>query len=377
MRRLTLSILILIFSSIVYGEKSSSDYLYIATLEIPNQRVLTDMHQDSIQLFFDKWNNLYLPNGLERNVSIFSSILIPNGVFSAKKDELFFEAGNSLLAYWDSIVYAHPITGTRFTFKDGKLIDVMNRRYLGFDIAINDLLLLYDYDTKKPRGYLILDEKTRRVKSLNPEELIEYVRLNGERYELSLQGNAILYKGWTWEDSGSHAVWGDGLHAGWKAIDKDRLAYSYPEIYASDGTVVEEIKLNYDPEPGRNKYISSHTFDYEGNAFFFCSADVYYLGRDWGYEKTFRARITTTMELKLHAGSGEFKLGIVEKNEYVTLLEKTLQKETVRGLNASWYKVKCGSGMVGWVFGGYVDLIEGEGGILLYDSPAMKLKGLK
>jgi hypothetical protein len=375
-----IAVFVLVFVGVVFSitaQHSSNELRYVGSLHMNSREALIGDGFQYMQLFFDKWNNLYFPNGDSPKISVYKSNFQPYYEFAIGENECFLDGRRSLANLMGYVAYQADDVATLFYFRDGKLVDVIKRGgYAGW-IAIDDFTLIYDNEIKKPRSWVLVDRASRTIKELDPEQTIEYVKQNGPRYDLSLQGNAILFHGWTWEEYGSSIVWKDKIHGGWQAIDKDKIAYDGECGKTLDGRTV----LMYDfigyPK-NEKKLITGSTFDYEGNYFKFCENDIYYLGRDWGYENIFEGKVNdSNANLRLHAGLDELKLSILEKNEAVTVLEKTLQMESIGGQTSSWYKVKRKDGLVGWMFGAYLTLLNGEDGIQTYESPALSLRGLK
>jgi hypothetical protein len=359
------------------AQRNGTELRYIGRIEIEKREILQDEYFNYMQMFFDKWNNLYLPNADSRIITVFRPNFLFSYNYNIGEGERYFDGQAPLMSWMGLIAYASENSATLFYINNGKINDVIHHSSVGGYSAIDDFTLLFDNDIKKPRSWILLDREKRTIKELDPLETIAYLRKNGARYGLSLQGDAILFQGWTWEQYGSALIWNDKIHGSWQAIDKDKIAYDGEEGKTLDGkTVVTYDFVGYPKKT--KKAITGNTFDYEGNAFVFCEDDIYYLGRDWGYDRTFEGKVNVSGRcLCLHPGPEELTLSMLEKNEAVTVLEKTIQKESIGGKAASWYKVKRKDGLVGWMFGAYLILLNGEDGILTYDSPAMSLRGLK
>lgn len=375
-RWLTIIILSIMAVNLLIAQKTSQDFKYLATFPIKDKKILIDDMQNYMKTFFDKWNNFYLPNADSHVVSVYNSSFQPKSAYVSGNEEEIFQSQFACLSYGESVVYASDKLATLFYFQDGKLVDVINRIGIGGEIIAGDLGMLYDRTLKRPRGWLLTDRATRTIKELDPKQLIDFVRVNGNDYGLSLRGDAILYNGITWDQYGSSLVWNDNKHCEWIFIDKDGIAFGKDGI-DRNGKVVGTFDFSQ-PLTTRNPGNGGDdlTMDYEGNFYYLAENDIYYLGRDWGYDKTFKGIVNDSgVSLRLHAGVQELKLGVLDNKEEVTVLEKTLQKESIGGQAAAWYKVKRQDGFVGWMYGAFLTLPEGDEGILIYDSPAMRLRG--
>lgn len=376
MKKALYLVIMAIIACHAFSQKSSNDFVFLASLPISNTSILFDDTLSPMSLFFDKYNNLYLPNGDSDIVTLFTTDFRQRGIYKNDNASLKFFSG-PIMSLWDSLVMYGYDWCTYFEINRGTITGIFQKKGIKFDIIIGDLALGYNTGKKQVFGFLDIGNTEGQIKALNNDDLVEYLRENGKKYGITLKGDAILYRGWTWEPNGSNIVWKDRIHATWLAIDKDGLAYSMPDVYSLDGRVIATINSGSSPDPKNKKEWTSTAFDYEGNSYIFCTSDVYYLGRDWGYDTTFAGKVNDSgASLRLHAGALEFKLCTLARNEAVTILEKTVQQECIAGKVASWYKIKRSNGLVGWMFGAYLSLPEGEAGILTYDSPALKLRGL-
>jgi len=52
------------------------------------------------------------------------------------------------------------------------------------------------------------------------------------------------------------------------------------------------------------------------------------------------------------------QIGLLPKETTVTILERTLDKQKIGGVEFAWQKVGLANGMVGWVYGQYVDILR-------------------
>jgi hypothetical protein len=134
------------------------------------------------------------------------------------------------------------------------------------------------------------------------------------------------------------------------AIDNDLNTCYSREIRNRAGRIIETFSLN----PGLMNIL---TLDLEGNVYVMRSFQTYYIGRDWGYPTTRDGFLNdNNVRIRLHPGTTELVLGQVDKGTKIKILEETSHPETIGGKTANWYKIKTSGGIVGWLFGAFVDV---------------------
>ena len=95
----------------------------------------------------------------------------------------------------------------------------------------------------------------------------------------------------------------------------------------------------------------------EGNLYILTTGRIAYLGRDWGFSNIRDGVVNNdSVRIRLHPGTYEYILDKANKGTPVKVLEESSFKETISGVTAPWYKVKLGNGLVGWIFGAFVDI---------------------
>jgi len=138
-------------------------------------------------------------------------------------------------------------------------------------------------------------------------------------------------------------------------IDDDGNFYSARTLYRN-GTTFNKIDLNL-PEPYYRLY------DHEGNILAIRHSPdgviVFYAGRTWGYQEPARKATVTAnnLRIRLRANTNSFVLGRVQNTEQVTVL-KIGPTATIGGQTAPWYRIQTAAGLVGWVFGSFVEIEE-------------------
>ena len=82
-----------------------------------------------------------------------------------------------------------------------------------------------------------------------------------------------------------------------------------------------------------------------------------YAGRDWGYKEAPRNAVATAdgLRVRLRSTTDGFILGKLSSGQRVTVL-KTGRTESVGGKTAPWYRIRTSDGLIGWVFGGFLEI---------------------
>ncbi len=356
----------------VQGQKLNEDLRKIGSFQLKDKTKLQDERLGYMPIFFDKWNNMYVC------LADMVEVMVYNPRFQNKNylklDDVYW--GSGVINNNFSTMNYH---GKIFQIKNGDLINIidisgkLNQNAFFGNIGISD-----DLDKKEYTGSVALDWETKQFKKMNQAELFEYIKKNGKALSLSIEKDAILYKGITWDRLGSKRKWGETQNSGWLAIDKDGLGYDISGVYNHKAELLQEIKINMSTDNPYSIIYTNCAHDFEGNIYYFKTNTIFYMGRDWGYSFLTETKAISDSELLLHAGSEEFKIGVIKSGDTISVQEKTLQKETIQGSSLPWYKVKTPDGLVGWVHGSvFMIKQEDDRQLLVYDSPALQLRGLK
>lgn len=206
----------------------------------------------------------------------------------------------------------------------------------------DNLILLGNNRGTHCRYASILVEPDGTWKELNHEETLEFLQDKGTDFRYD--GKYLFYKN-------------NVLRGSRDIIDDDGNQYSGISIMINSKNV-------FTMKTPDDLNISSTMFDPEGNFWAVAYTPdekrnpvIYYAGRDWGYTENPRQAITTTnnLRLRLRADTGALILSSLPNASPVTIL-KTGPSETIDGLTAPWYKIKTVDGLIGWAFGGYIQI---------------------
>ncbi len=320
----------------------------------------------AVPLFFTRHNDLIVPGGKGREVhsldSTFryrESVTVGPGV------------GLGLASYYwtdfTSAVYYND--GYFVLLKADDRPYISNMDLSGSAVLVTkDLFLVSNYGNVS--AYLLPADPSGKPRLMTDEELFTKVMTQGASYDLSYESKYLLFKGIPWYREAFSNLWKSSGFGGYYCVDKDRNVYSMRSSFDSRGNRLQDFLVRADPA---FESFTFQTFDYEGNMYLFKTAEVYYIGRDWGYPDAKKGTVTLDgAALKLHPGASELTISTA-KSGPVTVFEKTLQKEPVSGKSAAWYKVKLATGLVGWIHGGALTVPE-DATLKTFDSPVLGKK---
>ena len=345
MRASMVTLMVLATTFCVFSEKTEKHLVLIK--EWNDQRFL-DETGSAAPLLFDDANQLYKVDPDEAKLRIYDSrfkqiseVVAP---FTFMGAELRWSGFGGLFYKKDIYLFILRI--------DGKVSPqrIAESHIENGHLLVSGLLVIED-ENGKLRGYLQPESAGGTARRLDDSEVRTYVKTNAAGLNgLTLDSEGVpLFRGIPWSKSGFRKYW--GLSIGYfNAVDRDLNTYYNGEIRDKAGKVIETFAFN----PG---LMSNLTLDHEGNVFVMRGFRAYYIGRDWGFPSN-RAGILNDdkVRVRLHPGTGEIILGQVDKGVAIIILEQTPDSETIDGTAAPWYKVKLPNGLVGWVFGRYVDV---------------------
>ncbi len=362
--------LLLSFSIALFSQsKDKENLIYIGDIDgVEKKDFYGEGLGETTSMFFDKWNNVYLPVNYKNVIFLFNPSFIKKGTFDPQID-IYSGPG---INYFNTI----NISDSAFLLENGSIKQVIRGDLFSCYFVVNDIFLKYP-ENNNYKAFLVDDFQALTYTVLENDALLDYIEEYGERYHLSVQDGAILYKGITWDPYGSDVVWGkDANFDSWLSIDKDANGYKATSVINPKGEV---IKIICPPEYLDGKQtVTGRIRDFEGNIYYLNFQRIYYLGRDWGYDVIAPGKNKNQKnDVFLHAGLSELKIGSINPTESISIQEKTLQKEKIGSISAPWYKVKTASGLIGWVHGSSISISKDEDKLLIYDSPALTLRGLK
>lgn len=213
-----------------------------------------------------------------------------------------------------------------------------------------NLLIIEDINGKLI-GYIIPKSSNDDIRQIMDNELVNYIKSNTANLDgLALDDEGIpIFRGVPFTRTGFKKYWNEKLGY-FNAIDHDLNTSFRNQIRDKTGKVLETFGSD-------SEYFGRLTLDYEGNAFFFDGNKTFYVGRDWGYSNVRNGVVNdNSVRVRLHPGTQEIILNKIDKGEKVEILYETLIKYTVGNLKAPWLKIKTENGLVGWVYGTFIDI---------------------
>jgi hypothetical protein len=359
------SFFVFIFSFLVmflFCQKTSKDLLEIGMFPQKDLDKLQDERGGFLPPFFDRWNKFYALLSDEVEVNQYNS----------KFDYLITKRMKGV--FWSSGVFSNMFltpaySNVVFSLGNGEKFNIYLLKKSIHGNNVFGKLWVTNFTPKgQYSGSLVNDYEKNTFIPLSQQQLFEYIEKNGKDLSLSIKNGAILYRGQTWEEIGSEIIWGHKRYADWLAIDKDGLAYDIDKIFDLTGKKIKDISIVMEDPMKRKRFFTTVAHDYEGNIYYFNRNKISYLGRDWGYDFLTQSTV----------GSGELKISTLTAGTKITIQEKTKQKESMNGLTTNWYKVKASDLIIGWVHGSVLSIKpEDDKKLLVYDSPALQVRGLK
>ncbi len=350
---LILSFLYVLIAVNLFAQKTSKDLILIKTFNDAKYPQL-DEKDRSAPWFFNEDNRLYTVTPDRREYRIYNArfeleqkVTTPYTVFSGGGGLKF---PGSMYFYADGSVRILMMQSEAYPFA----LRLEDPRDLGgflFDNIFVNNTMHPDYKTY---GFLMPPEPTGTVVRIPHEEFIQKLTNGDFAYAgLSYKDGMVLYNGLPFLRQDMKKLWGHEIH--FSSWDKD-WNYLGSRVYDRNGNLLVTIFLSEGSDLSGNEY-TPRFFDYEGNFYTFKGNNLYYIGRDWGFVNV-RDGIMNDggVRVRLHPGTSELILGQVEKGSIVKILEETAEKQTIGGQTASWYKVKLTNGLIGWVFGAFVDI---------------------
>lgn len=348
-----LHVLICLISMNLLAQKTEKDLILIKTFA-DGSYPRVDERDTVAPWFFSEENRLYTVTPDRREYRIYNSRfeleqknITPNAVFSGGGGLKF---PGSMYFYTDGFVQVLQMQGKDYPFSWRS----EDPRDLGGFLFGNIFVSNSKYPDYNPYGFLMPPEPTGSVVRIPHEEFMKKLANGDFAYTgLSFKDGMVLYKGLPFFKEDMKKIWGHDINfSGW---DKD-WNYLGSRVYDRNGNLLVTIFLSEGSDLSGNEY-TPRFFDYEGNFYTFKGNNLYYIGRDWGFVNV-RDGIMNDggVRVRLHPGTSELILGQVEKGSIVKILEETAEKQTIGGQTASWYKVKLTNGLIGWVFGAFVDI---------------------
>lgn len=343
-------IMLLLFVSMgflpcAFAEKTEKDIVLLKEWE---EGTFFDETSAPTPWLFDIENRLYKVDPDTPIVRIYNSSLTKHETLSANFAFLgadIYWSGNGGLFYYRSGVY-YILKAGNMTF-----LNKIEEPEIAHGHGLFGNLLIVEDNNKKLRGYLLSDSHREPEKKMSDSEVRIYIKENSAKLDgLTLDTEGVpLFKGVPWSRSGFNKYWGTNIGY-FLSIDKDLNTCYSREIRDKTGKVIETFNLS----PGAMNFL---TLDFEGNVYVMRGFRTYYIGRDWGYSNPRKGVLNESqVRLRLHPGTTELILGAADKGVQVTVFEETAKKETIGGKTAPWYKVKLSSGLVGWMFGAFIDI---------------------
>lgn len=202
-------------------------------------------------------------------------------------------------------------------------------------------VILIDNMVVREDGSSLLIDPTLNVIVLDRLDTLEYARTNIPGINVS--GESLSYQG--------NTITGIPI----QMIDDDGNFYDSSNLYR-DGFLVNMFSLK------SNGYWY-RVFDHEGNLLAFKHSPdgiiVSYAGRTWGYRSPPRQAMVTSnnVRIRFRANTNSFILGMVHDTDSITVL-KTGPIATIGTQTAPWYRIQTANGLVGWVFGAFVNILN-------------------
>lgn len=364
MRRFMFCALIaLSFSAYLVAEKKEKDLVLLREFSELNYKTHFIGEKGLLAPWmFDERNRLYTVTPDTRQYRVYNSRLgfekeytVPYMVFSEASGFMF--TVESMLVYRElSGIYILRKQGKDYPFDTyGK----SNPAPKGFLFGSLMLDMVQETSGRSPRyiGFILPEDPQGRVAVIQHEQLMKELQEGRYRAEgLELRDGMILYHGQPFFLNDLERLFGKVI-PDWKGWDKDYNYVGDKSVWSRNGMLLETFNLPF-TDPVTSEYLyMTRFYDQEGNFYTFKGRSLYYIGRDWGYSNPRLGVLNESqVRLRLHPGTSETILGAVDKGTQVTIFEETEKKETIGGKTAPWYKVKIPSGLVGWVFGAFVDI---------------------
>jgi len=243
-------------------------------------------------------------------------------------------AGSSTMASSKSVTISGEV-GFRILRYGERYLE--NSSYHSFGSSGNSILIENMVVRRDGSSMVIDSDLTVRV--LDRSATLEYAKSNIP--DATVVGTELYYRG------------NKVGRSSYTMIDDDGNFYDYG-VVQRDGQFFDFIKIGL-PD------IWYYVFDHEGNVLAMKHSPdgiiIYYAGRTWGYlEPSRKATVTANnLRIRLRANTNSFVLGRVQDKEQVTVL-KIGPTATIGGQTAPWYRIQTANGLVGWVFGSFVEI---------------------
>lgn len=350
---LILSFIYVLITASVFAQKTAKDLILIKTFTDANYPQLDE--KDIIApWFFSEDNRVYTVTPDRREYRVYNSrfeleqkVTTPHAVFSGGGG--FQSPGNmSYSTYGFVQILRMQSKDYPFSWRSEDPSDLGS--FLFGNIFVNNTM----YPDYKTYGFLMPPEPTGTVISIPHEEFMQKLAKGDFAYAgLSFKDGMVLYEGLPFLREDMKKRWGHEIYfSGW---DRD-WNYLGSSVYDRNGKLLVTIFLSEGSEQSGNEY-TPRFFDYEGNFYTFKGNNLYYIGRDWGFANICDGVVNDGgVRLRLHPGTIEHILGQVDKGTVLKILEETAEKQTIGGQTAPWYKVKLPNGIVGWIFGAFVEI---------------------
>lgn len=344
MRKVLLVIIYINVSIFGFAEKSKDDLVLVKEWSEGN---FYDETSCPTAWLFDDNNNIYKVEPDTSILRIYKSNFEKADVIEADYNFMgadMYWSGFGALLYFRSGKYYILKTHT------GNTLTLVSEPNVADGHGVFGNLLILEDLNGTLNGCIIPTNTGEEIIKMNGEELKTYINSNTNILEgLSLDDQGIpLFRGIPFTRTGFKKYWNVKLGY-FNAIDQDLNTSYRNQIRDKTGRILESFG-------SESEYFGRLTLDHEGNAFFFQGNKTFYIGRDWGYANIRDGEINdNNVRIRLHPGTQEFILGKIDKGEIVEVLYETEEKYTIGNMFAPWFKVKLKSGLVGWVFGSYVD----------------------
>jgi hypothetical protein len=357
-RIITIFLLICLGETALAGQVSINECLLLRDFSEFDKKTLTDWEDLHATFFFNENNELIIPLPKTQDYIKYQSNLKdykrskadihPSGLYLYGFG-LYKQSGNNYL-------YSDVETITFIVSQNGKESFFSKRKLSSYPgIVVGDIYIEKSDYRKEPDAYYYKNDTI----DLIPISGFAEKAKAGEYKDLGLEyiNGELLYWGMPWNRDQEKQLYRDHINGGIRTyFKKDNLIANYEAVY-KNGVIIKIINIVED-DPNASHYDSYHAiFDLEGNIYYVYQTKLYYYGRYWGFENTRSGTINNdNVRVRLHAGAGEFLLGEAQKGNKVTVLTESEKPDTIGGVTKPWYKVKLESGLVGWVYGAFVDI---------------------
>ena len=346
--------IILILPIILSAEKINDDMKNIFTFKDIDIHTLIDETGSHIRIICDQDNNFYINDTTTGNIRVYNNHFQFQRIINIKSLTYMGYVSRKIYSI-DGNLYYLGGKEVLILIKDNKnylyLIQFELGEYTDNFLIVNDILITERKSDGQYEGWRLPANPNGKAQKINEEEIFQYlksIKINSP--SITFDEKNIYYNNKIFGKSRNYKEKNYKIYTLLSCDRDNNTFHSGGYIFDKNGNLLEKITIT---NPDYQILYSSPFMDYDGNIYVYSSTNAkdtsfYYIGRDWGYEKTGKGVIKNNpATIYLYPDAGSVKIGELPNGTGVIILDKAKDRSEDT-LSRNWVRVKSNDGLIGW-----------------------------